>query len=108
MSTHHKASPDGITRKRFPALTAFLQSYFHEDYLQEHGSAGAAAIAFSVDASPAERALVAREWKALLAATSSMSIEQIGDVLTRELGSAWAPSSRESLDEVIAQVGHRE
>ena len=91
-------------RAQFPALTAFLQGYLHEDFVSEHGTAVAAARAFVGDATPAERSALLHEWHAFLAATSAWTIAEIAALLTRELGGAWAPSSRHDLDDVVAAI----
>lgn len=104
MTKHHKTPAGAVRRAQYPALTAFIQSYLHEDYVQEHGSVGGAALAFSVDANAHERAQVIKEWHAFMAATAGQSIEHIGELLTRELGGAWAPQTRRELDALVAVV----
>jgi hypothetical protein len=57
-----RAVPPGATsagpslnRHEFPALTAFLRAYLHEDFPEEHGTTRAATIAFRRDATLGER-----------------------------------------------------
>lgn len=104
MTKHHKTPAGAVRRADYPALTAFVQSYLHEEYVQEHGSVGGAALAFSVDASAYERAQVIKEWHLFMAATAGQSIKHIAELLTRELGGAWAPQSRQELDALVSVV----
>jgi len=58
-----------ITRENFPALHTFLRGYFHEDMVDEYGTAPEAADQFCDDADSDERIPVAREWQRLLELT---------------------------------------
>jgi len=87
-------------RNRYPALKAFARGYLHEDYLQEHGSAKAAALAFCADASLEERRQVKRE---LLAVSGEAQLPYHDAVkfFTHELKSAWQPASPAELEELL-------
>jgi hypothetical protein len=58
-----------ITAANFPALHTFLRGYFHEDVVDEYGTAPEAADQFREDAETDERIPVAREWQKLVELT---------------------------------------
>lgn len=97
--------PVHIHRADYPALTAFLQGYLHEDFATEYGSVPGAAYAFWSDAPVDDRLALARDLRAFAAATADLTIETIGELLTRDLGGAWSPSSRDELDIVANTIG---
>jgi hypothetical protein len=61
----HAKTPE-ISAAEFPALRNFLRGYFHEDLLDEYGSAEAAAWQFCKDADAAQRKAVADDWTRLI------------------------------------------
>ena len=61
----HAKTPE-ISAAEFPALRNFLRGYFHEDLLDEYGSAEAAAWQFCKDADAAQRKAVADDWTRLM------------------------------------------
>ena len=92
------------TRDALPALTGFLRGYLHEDFLEEHGSAEAAARAFRDAASPAELEALEADLDTLAQAVSDLPIARIRRLLVDELGSAWIPGSRAELERLIAAL----
>jgi hypothetical protein len=60
----HAKTPE-ISAAEFPALRDFLRGYFHEDLLDEYGSAEAAVRQFCKDADAQQRKAVADEWTRL-------------------------------------------
>jgi hypothetical protein len=56
-----------------------------------------AAAAFSRDASPDERRLLAQELELLLRATSAQPARELQRFVAAELGSRWEPGSRQDL-----------
>jgi hypothetical protein len=85
-----------LRREAFPTLTAFVRGYLHEDFPAIHRSVRAAA-AFSRDASPDERRLLAQELELLLRATSARPARELRRFVAAELGSRWEPGSRQDL-----------
>jgi hypothetical protein len=85
-----------LRREAFPTLTAFVRGYLHEDFPAIHGSVRAAA-AFSRDARPDERRLLAQELESLLRATSARPARELRRFVAAELGSRWEPGSRQDL-----------
>jgi hypothetical protein len=85
-----------LRREAFPTLTAFVRGYLHEDFPAIHRSVRAAA-AFSRDASPDERRLLAQELESLLPATSARPARELRRFVAAELGSRWEPGSRQDL-----------
>jgi hypothetical protein len=85
-----------LRREAFPTPTAFVRGYLHEDFPAIHGSVRAAA-AFSRDASPDERRLLAQELELLLRATSAQPARELQRFVAAELGSRWEPGSRQDL-----------
>ena len=56
-----------------------------------------AAAAFSRDASPDERRLLAQQLESLLRATSARPARELRRFVAAELGSRWEPGSRQDL-----------
>ena len=90
-----------LRREAFPALTAFVRGYLHEDFRQVHGSLRGAAAAFSQDASPEERRQLAQELESLRRAVADHPAGELRRFVTAELGSRWEPGSREELAELL-------
>jgi uncharacterized membrane protein len=86
-----------LRREAFPTLTAFVRGYLHEDFPEIHGSVRDAAAAFSRDASPDERRLLAQELESLLRATTDRPARELRRFVAAELGSRWEPGSRQDL-----------
>ena len=103
--SHHDHDRPHLRRAGFPALTAFVQGYLHEDYVAEYGSVFQAIDAFMRDAGDKDRSALRRDFRGCAEATSAWPIERLQDFFTRELGGAWAPPSRELLDAVVNQLG---
>jgi len=81
--------PPPVSAADFPALRSFLRGYFHQDMKDEYGSPEEAVREFCQDASPKERAEVAREWQKFLDHTKGQAIEAINRILTGPLGSSY-------------------
>jgi hypothetical protein len=90
-----------LRREAFPSLMAFLRGYLHEDFPEVHGSLRGAVAAFSKDASPAERQVLADELESLLGAMAGRPARELRRFVTAELGSRWEPASREELAELL-------
>lgn len=90
--------PKETLADRYPQLEAFFCGYLHQDFPEEHGDIAGAVAAFRRDASQAERRAVKREWAAFTAETAGATLKAVGERLTRDLGSAWAPRRRNELE----------
>lgn len=77
-------------------LRRVFSGYLHEDFLQEYDSAAAALRAFEADADPGERRRFRAEATRFLRATASLPFADVSALLN-QLGSRWAPASREEL-----------
>jgi hypothetical protein len=86
--------------KQFPALRAFMRSYLHQDFGEEYGSVGEAVRAFCEDANRAEITAVATEWKAFLKLNDGKTLNEINNLLSTQLGSAWNASAVNDLREM--------
>ena len=95
-----RSAAPALHREAFPALTAFVRGYLHEDFPEVHGSLGGAARAFTRDATPDERQQLSEELESLLRSTSGHTPGEIQRFITAELGSRWEPGSREALAEL--------
>lgn len=80
--------PTAITAADYPALHSFLRGYFHQDMKDEYGSPEEAVKEFCADASPDERAAVAKEWSRFMDQTKGRPMEEINRILTGPLGSS--------------------
>ena len=98
------APPSRLSRRQFPALIDFVRGYLHEDSPVVHGSVRAAAAAFRADASPEERRRLAREIAALAAGAASLPLKTLREFVTKELGSAWIPRSRDELEAMLDEL----
>ncbi len=91
MSDSHSSKKSMVIEAaRFPALRTFLRGYFHQDMKDEYGSPEEAVREFCEDADEAERAAVAKEWVTFMDLTKKQPIEQINELLTGQLGSAYS------------------
>jgi hypothetical protein len=88
----------------FPVLTSFARGYLHEDFPEAHGSAVAAAAAFSADANPEERRQLVQELEALARIAEGRSVRELRRFMTRDLGSRWEPKSRDEIVELLDAV----
>jgi len=95
------ASAPELRREAFPALSSFAKGYLHEDFPEVHGSARRALAAFCAEADPAERGQLAAELSSLVSAVAHRSTRDLRRFVTRELGSRWAPGSRDELVELL-------
>jgi hypothetical protein len=106
-----RAVPEGpakpapsLDKGEFPALTAFLRGYLHEDFVEEHGSAREAAAAFCRDASPEERRRLAEQIARLVEAARGLPPTALRRFVTRDLGSGWAPQSAADLADLLKVI----
>jgi hypothetical protein len=103
----HARRPPALQRQAFPALTAFVRGYLHQDLPVVHQTAAAAAAAFCADASPGERSALAQELAALTALTADRPPRDLQRFLEEQLGSAWTLRSAADLDELTQVVQAR-
>ena len=92
----------GFEASDFPALQDFLGAYFHEDFVDEYGSAEAAAKQFCDDASHEEIAQTGVELQRLLGHLQGRPLAEWQAVLQR-LGGAWQLQSEKDL-KAIAEL----
>ncbi len=81
----------------FPQLREFLRGYFHEDWVNEHGSVQKAVEQFCADAGKRGTLKLAEEWErftGILGGDLDRAVELLG-----RLGGAWNPVHRDELDE---------
>ena len=95
------AAPRRLRREAFPALRGFLRGYLHQDFAAVHGSIRDAAAAFRAEASDAERDRLVQELESLAHLFASRPARLLHVFMTDELGSAWAPESRQQLTELL-------
>jgi hypothetical protein len=88
-------TPPRLRGEAYPAVAAFFRGYLHEDFLEVHGSLGAAVSAFIEDANPAERQQLIEELEALAASLRDRPLREVRKFVTGDLGSRWEPKSRE-------------
>ena len=89
MSAKHSKKPAGeISAADFPALREFLRGYFHQDMVDEYGSAEGAVCQFWKDADPGERQAAAGEWVRLMEQMAALPLGTLNKFLTEKLGSA--------------------
>jgi CdiI immunity protein len=96
MNTDPTKKHTAFTAEEFPALQDFLGAYFHEDFVDEYGSADAAAKQFCEDATPDEVAQTNAEWHRLLAHLKGQPLAEWQAAL-RKLGAAWQVASEAEL-----------
>jgi hypothetical protein len=89
-------------RHEFPALTAFLRAYLHEDFPEEHGTTRAATIAFRRDATLGERQQLTVEITRLIEAAGTLPVHRLRQFVTQELGCGWEPRSIEDFAEMLS------
>ncbi len=90
-------TPEHLDPHRCPALRGFLRGTFHEDFLEEHASAEAAAAAWRAAASPAERRALADEFGRLVQAARAGRFAAVV-TLIEALGGAWIPADPAALE----------
>ncbi len=90
----------------YPALRALLRGYFHQDMKDEYSSTEEALREFCADASPDERAAVARDWARFVDQTKTNSLEEINRLLTGPLGSSQLLTNEElqSVTKILNQA----
>lgn len=93
-----------LYRGEFPALASFVRGYLHEDFLEVHGSALAAAAAFCADATEDERRQLAQELAALVRVAAGRPVRDLRRFITRDLGSRWDPASPRELAALLDLV----
>jgi hypothetical protein len=105
MTASHDPKASQPTASDLPNLRSFLRGYFHQDMKDEYDSPEEAVREFCADASPQERATVAKEWSQFLDQTKGQSLEAINRILTGRLGSSYALSAEDiaSLSAVFSE-----
>jgi hypothetical protein len=93
-----------ISGADFPALRDFLRGYFHEDVVDEYGSAEAAARQFCEDADTQQREAVVKDGKRLLDRMKNEPWAATNEVLTNKLGSAYSFESLVEFERILAVV----
>jgi hypothetical protein len=93
-----------ISSADFPALRDFLRGYFHEDVVDEYGSAEAAARQFCEDADAQLREAVAKDGARLLDKMKKEPWAATNAVLTSKLGSAYSFHSLGEFERILAIV----
>ena len=101
---HPDHTPPEISSADFPALRDFLRGYFHEDVVEEYGSAEAAARQFCEDADEQQRKAVAKDGARLLDKMKNESWAATNAVLTGKLGSAYRFQSLGEFERILAIV----
>ncbi len=96
MNTDSTKRHKAFSAEEFPALQDFLGAYFHEDFVDEYGSADAATKQFCEDAAPEEVAQTNAEWQRLLAHLKGQPLAEWQAAL-RKLGAAWQVTSQTDL-----------
>lgn len=101
--------PSDVSAADYPALRSFLRGYFHQDMKDEYGSPEEAVREFCADASPDERAAVAKEWLRFVDQTKSCSLDEINRILTGPLGSSCILSAEdvERISSVLSRTSRR-
>jgi len=101
--------PSDFSAADYPALRSFLRGYFHQDMKDEYGSAEEALREFCADASPDERAAVAKEWSRFVDETKGVLLQEINRILTGPLGSSCILSAEdlERISAVLSRTGRR-
>jgi hypothetical protein len=93
-----------ISGSDFPALRDFLRGYFHEDVVEEYGSAEAAARQFCEDADEQQRKAVAKDGARLLDRMKGKPWAAANAVLTSKLGSAYSFESLGVFERILTIV----
>jgi hypothetical protein len=96
MNTDSTKKHAAFSAEEFPALQDFLGAYFHEDFVDEYGSAEAATRQFCEDATPEEVAQTRTEWHRLLSQLKGQPLAEWQSAL-RKLGAAWQVASEADL-----------
>ena len=101
------AASRGLRREAFPALRSFSRGYLHEDFTEVHGTIRQAAAAFRDDASADERERLAEELERLAEILASTPARLLRHFIVEELGSGWAPRSRDEILELLGALRDR-
>jgi hypothetical protein len=96
MSADPTKKPSEFFAEDFPAVQDFLGAYFHEDFIDEYGSAEAATKQFCLDAAPEERTQTLQEWRQLYAHLKGQPLPEWQAAL-HKLGAAWQITSPNDL-----------
>lgn len=91
------AASSSFNAADYPHLSAFLRSYLHEDFKEEHGSAPGAMDEFCYHAHKRERDALKSEFDAFLNLAERRPFAQVRQWLTEGLGSAWLPPDKNAL-----------
>jgi hypothetical protein len=97
MSRKHPDDAPKTSATDFPALRDFLRGYFHEDAVDEYGSAEAAARQFAADGDAEQRKAVAEDWRRLLEREKSL-VAMNGAI--GKLGSAYQFENEDEIKKV--------
>jgi hypothetical protein len=104
MSSGHRGrqAPE-ISAADFPALRDFLRGYFHEDMVDEYGSAEEAARRFCRDADNRQHKAVALEWEQFVERTKQQPLSAMNEALIK-LGSRYILESAGDLRNISAAL----
>lgn len=75
----------------YPALSAFLRAYLHQDFSSVHGCAREAVRAYRHAASPAEWDALLRDWQRFLRRHGAGGFPRARARLCDQLGCGWYP-----------------
>lgn len=75
----------------YPALSAFLRAYLHQDFADAHGCPREAARAYRRAASPADWDALLRDWHRFLRAHRGAGLDEARAHLRDSLGCGWHP-----------------
>jgi contact-dependent growth inhibition (CDI) system CdiI-like immunity protein len=105
-AVHRGGQASEISAADFPALRDFLRGYFHEDMVDEYGSADEAARRFYHDADPIQRKAVAAEWEQFVERTKQQPLSAMNEGLIK-LGSGYIVESDGDLRKISAVLEGR-
>lgn len=91
------------TRDGYPALSALLGGYLHQDFVLDHKTPARALEACLSESNTAGQRALRDEWERFLDATAGLSWPQLREAFG-SLGGAWTPSSREALQTAFATL----
>ncbi len=102
------APADAKSRRRaaadsYPALSAVLAGYLHQDFVLDYATPTDAIAAFMKDASAAEQSALRQEWARFARATAQLNWSDAQRAFGR-LGGAWRPPSRRALEAAFAAL----
>jgi hypothetical protein len=101
---HPDHTPPEISSAEFPALRDFLRGYFHEDVVDEYGSAEGAARQFCEDADEQQREAVTKDGARLLDKMKKEPWAATNTVLMSKLGSAYSFENLAEFERILAIV----